>query len=122
MQDITNEADIAILIDRFYEQVLDDDELAPIFVDVAQINLDRHKGFIRSYWEKLLLQKPGYSRHTMNIHRALAEKTRLAPEHFQRWLSLFRATVDGNFSGDTADRAKLIATNIAANMQRDMVR
>jgi len=120
--DISTEEDIAVLIDSFYDRVLQDQLLAPLFLDVAKIDLDHHKGFIRSYWEKLLLKKPGYKRHTMNIHRALAAKSPLETRHFERWLNLFKQNLEENFQGDTADKARKVAEHIAANMHRDMVK
>jgi hemoglobin len=122
IRSIESEADVACMVDTFYERILADDLLAPVFIDVAGIDLEQHKHFICSYWEKLLFGKPGYQRHTMNIHRALAKKTRITPLHFQRWLGHFRQNLQDNFRGEKADLAQTIATNIAGNMQRDMVR
>ena len=108
---------IEIFVDRFYERMLQDEQLAPIFVDVAEIDLDVHLPLIRSYWEKLLLGAKGYSRHTMNIHRALHAKRDLRAEDFERWLALFQGTVEEMYQGPGAERAKRVAGHIAANME-----
>lgn len=97
--------------------MLEDPILAPIFLDVAAIDLRQHLPHIKDYWCKLLLGERNYRRHTMNIHRALHSKQTLQPEDFVRWLSFFHTTVDGHFAGPQAERAKRIATSIAGNME-----
>ncbi|HEY3698794.1 MAG TPA: group III truncated hemoglobin [Spongiibacteraceae bacterium] len=102
----------------FYGKLLRDEQLASIFIGVARIDLEKHLPLIRSYWEKLLLGRGDYRRHTMNIHRALHDKRKLQPSDFERWLGYFHATVDEQFAGEYADHAKQVASYIAANMQK----
>ncbi len=116
--DLDSPLHIKNFVDRFYGEMLKDEQLAPIFLDIADINLSKHLPLIRSYWEKLLLGRREYQRHTMNIHRAVHAKRPLTEQDFERWLALFTTTVDGYFSGDFADRAKRVATQIAGNMQK----
>lgn len=104
-------------VDAFYAKVLNDTELAPIFLDVAAIDLDVHLPHIKDYWCKLLLGDTAYKRHTMNIHRDLHSKQELNPALFERWLALFIATLDERFAGECAERARQVATSIAGNMQ-----
>lgn len=114
--DLDSTQRIKEFVDAFYAKVLNDKQLAPIFIDVADIDLDVHLPLIRSYWEKLLLGDKTYSRHTMNIHRAVHAQRVLTAADFERWRTLFVATVDANFAGDKAERAKKLARQIAANM------
>lgn len=118
--DLDSRAHIGDFVDRFYQRMLADAQLAPIFIDVARIDLDVHLPHIRDYWCKLLLGETAYQRHTMNIHRQLHRKRELQPEDFQRWLALFTATVDEGFAGEKAERAKRVATSIAQNMERSL--
>jgi len=37
-------------------------------------------------------------------------------DDFERWLELFRETVNADFTGPSADRAKTLATRIAGNL------
>jgi hemoglobin len=115
--DLDSPERIRVFIDAFYARVLADEALAPIFLDVAGIDLARHIPIICSYWEKLILGTDGYRRHTMNIHRALHAKQKLQPGDFERWLALFCATLDAGFSGPCAERARQVAMHIARNMQ-----
>jgi len=115
--DLDNKANIRRFIESFYARMLKDEQLAPIFFDVAEIDLNKHLPLICSYWEKLLLGEKGYQRHTMNIHRQLHAKHALKGENFERWLLLFVSAVDESFYGEGAERAKRIARSIAGNMQ-----
>lgn len=118
--DLDSREHIEAFVDRFYGRMLRDERLAPIFLDVARIDLDEHLPHIRAYWCKLLLGEQGYRRHTMDIHRQLHGKRPLQAEDFQRWLALFTAPVDDYYHGEKAERAKRVAASIAANMQRSL--
>ncbi len=118
--DVDSQEHIAFFVDRFYERVLDDEDLRPIFIDVAGIELSEHLPRIKAYWGKLLLGERNYRRHTMNIHRAVHDQRSFAASDFQRWLNLFTLTMDEYFEGPKAQRAKTLAANIAANMQKSL--
>lgn len=118
--DLDSRAHIEFFVDRFYERMLADEQLAPIFVDVARIDLAVHLPHIKDYWCKLLLGDAEYRRHTMDIHRQLHSKRALQAQDFERWLSFFTATVDDYFVGERAERAKQVAASIAANMQKSL--
>jgi len=115
--DLDSREKIEFFVDRFYERMLTDEQLAPIFVNVAEIDLEVHLPHIKDYWSKLLLGERRYRRHTMNIHRELHAKRTLTAEDFERWLQFFSSTVDKYFSGERAERAKRVAASIAENMQ-----
>lgn len=116
--DLDSPEQIARFVDAFYATLLRDEKLAPIFLDVAQVDLEKHKPLICQYWEKLLLGNDDYQRHTMNIHRAVHQKQNLTADDFDAWLVYFIASVDENFIGPKAERAKKVAAAIAANMQK----
>jgi len=118
--DLDSAEHIQRFVEAFYGKLLKDEQLAPIFLDVAAIDLKRHLPLIRSYWEKLLLGEGDYQRHTMNIHRAVHARRPLTGVDFERWLSFFIATVDEHFAGPKAERAKQVATHIAANMHKSL--
>ena len=117
LPDMNSRENIEFFVDRFYERLLADEQLAPIFLDVAGVDVSVHLLHIKDYWCKLLLGEKGYQRHTMNIHRQLHGKRPLRAEDFERWLEFFTTTVDAHFSGERAERAKQVAGSIAANMQ-----
>ncbi len=119
--DMDSRANIERFVDLFYERMLADEILAPIFVDVAEIDLAVHLPHIKDYWCKLLLREQGYQRHTMNIHRQLHGKRALREQDFERWLEFFVTTVDANFQGPYAERARQVAASIAANMKKSLL-
>ena len=121
LPDLDSPERIRAFIEAFYARVLADERLAPIFLDVAAIDLAKHLPIICSYWEKLILGADGYRRHTMNIHRALNARQTLEPGDFERWLALFRTTLDEGYSGPHAERARRVAGHIAHNMQVALV-
>ncbi len=118
--DLDTREHIEQFVDRFYARVLTDQHLAPIFLDVAAIDLAVHLPHIKDYWCKLLLGERAYRRHTMNIHRQLHGKQTLRAGDFQRWLDLFNATLDDGFAGEGAKRARQVAAAIAANMETSL--
>ena len=101
-------------------EVLADPQLAPIFLDVAGIQIEEHFPRIISYWEKLLLGKTDYQRHTMNIHREVDAQQQFTSEDFVRWYALFEATANQSFAGDKTERAKRVAKKIANNMAQSL--
>ena len=120
LPDLDSRENIEFFVDRFYERLLADEQLAPIFVDVAAIDLAVHLPHIKDYWCKLLLGDKRYQRHTMNIHRQLHGQRPLQAQDFQRWLEFFTSTVDTHFTGERARRAKQVAASIAANMEHSL--
>ena len=48
----------------------------------------------------------------------LNERSRLTPEHFERWVEIFRSIVDSMFEGPRADLAKTRAGFIADTLSQ----
>jgi hemoglobin len=118
--DLDSRPQIERFVDLFYARLLADAQLAPIFVDVADIDLAVHLPHIKDYWCKLLLGEQSYQRHTMNIHRQLHGKRPLQAADFDRWLAFFCATLDAHFAGERTERARQVAAAIAGNMQESL--
>ncbi len=118
-KDIETREDIDALMREFYTKVLTDEEIGYIF-EIAKLDLDTHLPIIGDFWESLLLGGKNYQmrgRNPLQIHDELNEKTPLKPEHFKRWLEIFRATVNEMFTGTRADFAKSRAEAIANRMK-----
>ena len=116
--DLDSPEHIAAFVEAFYARLLTDPRLAPLFIDVANIDIREHFPRIQAYWQKLLLGDGGYQRHTMNIHRQLHNKQALLASDFEQWLDYFIATADEYFCGEKTERAKRVASSIAANMAK----
>jgi hemoglobin len=109
LPDITSSGDIRTLVDSFYAKVNADDLLAPIFNDIAAVDWPTHLPTIYRFWETLLFGAGNYVGAPFPKHAPLP----VEQAHFDRWLSLFNATVDEHFSGPKADEAKGRAASIA---------
>jgi len=119
--DLNSPQAIARFVASFYRRLLEDEQLSPIFLDVARIDIHEHFPRIQAYWEKLLLGSKAYRRHTMDMHREVHAKQRLTESDFERWLVHFADAVDADFAGAYAERAKRVAARIAANLQTSLV-
>ena len=111
MKDITSENDVKVLVETFYGKLVTDPIVGHFFVG---LDLDHHLPRIRAFWEMVLLDKPGYATNVTDVHLKLNQRIPMKREHFDRWLSLFDATVNERFNGPKADEAKLRARSIAA--------
>ena len=70
-----------------------------------------------SFWSSVLFGEANYKGNPMLVHISLDQKTRLTPIHFERWLSLFEATLNQLFEGKTKDEAYKKASAIQGLMQ-----
>tara|TARA_R110001606_G_scaffold83958_4_gene191311 strand:- start:34516 stop:34956 length:441 start_codon:yes stop_codon:yes gene_type:complete len=120
--DLDNGAAIERMVALFYARLLADPLLAPVFVDVARIDLDQHLPVIAAYWKKMLLGEPGYRRHMMARHRAVHQRQPLTGLHHERWLGHFTATLDAHFQGPLTDRARRLAARIIDNLYAQLSR
>ncbi len=119
-RDLNTPETISELVDAFYARVLMDPTLAPMFTQVAAIDLDHHLPIIKAFWRKMLLGRPDYDRNMVARHAAVHARMPLTRRHFDRWLALFTRTLDEHFTGPGADRARTLAVRIAANMERNL--
>ena len=116
-KDITSKKDIRLLVDSFYDRVRPDPLIGHFFSTVVAVDWNKHLPVMYAFWENVLFHKGTYSGNPMVQHQALHQKCPMKPEHFQRWLQLFSATVNDLFEGDNAEVIKQRATSIATVMQ-----
>lgn len=117
-QDIADRGDVLGLLREFYGSAFCDDLLGPVFVDVAQMDLDEHLPVIGDFWETVLFRAGLYRGNALRPHQLLHTRTPLTPAHFAQWLALWEAAVDNRHSGPKAELAKLQAGRIAGAMSR----
>lgn len=119
-KDIETREDIDLLMRAFYSRAMSDEVIGYIFTDVAKLDLDHHLPIISDFWESLLFGTGAYQQHGRNplmVHRDLHQKSPLLAKHFGRWLEIFGECVDGLFTGERADYAKMRAGAIAARFR-----
>ncbi len=112
-KDIENREDIKVLVNSFYQKVKKDAVIGYLFLEVVDINWEKHLPVMYDFWEMLLLDGSAYKGAPMRPHLEINQKERLTQAHFDRWLSLFNATLDEHFEGKVTEEAKVKAWNIA---------
>jgi hemoglobin len=115
--DLTPGAGVVRLVDEFYTRVRADDCIGPIFNDVAKVNWAEHLPEMYAFWDSVLFGVPGFKGNPLAVHLVLAGRTPLTSHEFDRWVSVFHATVDELFVGPMATEAKQRAVRIATMMQ-----
>lgn len=103
-----DEASIKRLVHTFYDRVRRDELIGPIFE--AQVeDWPEHLDKLCAFWSNVVLRTGRYQGRPMQKHLRLP----IEPEHFDRWLALFRATATEIMPPDGAaifiDRANRIA-------------
>lgn len=115
--DIKNRADLETLIDSFYQKATHDELIKHFFTEVVQLNWQTHIPLIVDFWESSLFGSNNYKGNPMTAHLALNQKSPLLPQHFDRWLELWEATVNELFEGAMAEMTIARAKQIAQLMQ-----
>ena len=113
LRDIESRADCERLVRAFYGRALSDPVIGFIFVDVAKLDVEAHVPRIASFWETILLGAQSYGGGAFRPHAELNAKVALRAGHFDRWLWLWRTTVDELFEGERAELAKTHAERVA---------
>lgn len=114
--DITNRADVELLVNTFYDAVKNNAVLGYIFDDIAKIDWEHHLPVMYSFWSSILIGEHSFSGNPMEKHIALSKMTAMTTIEFNEWLMLFTQTVDSLFEGEIAEEAKIRAANIARIM------
>src|SRR4051794_41337397 len=113
MADIETRGDVERLVRAFYGRALTDPIIGWIFTDIAKLDVEAHVPQIASFWETILLGAQTYRGGAFRPHAALHLRVRLREGHFDRWLVLWRETVDELFAGERAELAKAHAERVA---------
>jgi len=87
-----DEAFIETLVDTFYARVRGDAELGPVFERAIADDWDAHLATMKRFWASVALGAGGYSGRPIPAHHK--HLPHIQPAHFERWLAVFRATLD----------------------------
>jgi hemoglobin len=109
-KEIQSRADIEHLVSEFYAKVRKDELLAPIF---AHVDWEHHTPLIVNFWSSILLGDQSYQGNPFQKHIKLP----IEAKHFDRWLMLFKRTIEENFEGEVAKEAMNRADTIAKMFQ-----
>ena len=101
-KDITDLADIKLLVDTFYDSIREDALLKDIFNNKIEDRWPQHLQKMYSFWQTVLLEEHTYNGSPFVPHAKLPVDI----AHFERWLQLFFTTIDDLFEGEKAEKAK----------------
>ena len=101
--DIATLKDIKFLVDTFYASVQQDTFLSPIFNARLSGRWEMHHRKLYRFWHTVLLLRPDYFGNPVPIHFDM----NIDERHFDEWLKIWTETIDDNFEGLIAERAKL---------------
>jgi len=117
-RDLAGRDDIEALLRRFYGTALYDDMLAEPFAEIRAWGLESHLPVMCDFWETVLFRAGRYRRNALHAHQHVQQRVPLSARHFQRWLTLWNATVDQMYRGPVAEHAKIQAARIATSLHR----
>lgn len=101
INDIENIDDIKVFIDAFYEKIREDDLLGPLFaLRIVSDAWDKHLNRMYDFWNTILFFQKNYKGNPFSKHACLP----IDSTHFDRWIYLFKLTIDDNFEGEVADK------------------
>jgi hemoglobin len=100
--DIATLKDVHFLVDQFYSAVQQDLLLGPIFNSRLSGRWEMHHRKLYRFWHTVLLRRPDYFGDPVPMHFDMNINER----HFDKWLTIWTETVDANFEGIIAERAK----------------
>lgn len=109
---------LAPFLATFYGRVRGDPLLGPVFAAaIPDADWPRHMATIEAFWSSVLFRTGRYKGNPFGRHQALGV---LHPEHFARWLALFRETATVHFIPEDAaalqDRAERIGASLKAGL------
>ena len=120
--DTVDRGNIEELVRHFYGAVLKDEMLAPIFIkflgdDLKNGKWHEHLNTLYKFWDLMMTGKRGYGGNPFPPHAFISP---LTPETFERWLALFRVSVDALFIPELADefykKAEILADQFMDNL------
>ena len=114
-KEIEEIGDIERLISLFYDKVNQDDLLSEVFNVHAKTNWESHLPKMVQFWSGILLDTSEYRGKPFDAHAKQSDH--ISPEHFKRWIALFRETIFENFEGEKAALAIQRAESIGAIFQ-----
>ena len=112
-----DEALIERLVRHFYARVRRDPELGPIFEAVIPADWEPHLRTMMAFWSSVMMMTGSFHGRPVQKHQAL---TAVRPQHFVRWLALFRHSAREVCPEPVAELFIDRAERIAESLQRAM--
>jgi len=104
-RDLAGVDDVETVVRRFYQAVIPDPTLGPIFAAMV-VDWGEHIPKLVDFWMLRLFDRPGYRGNAAGAHVPVLDRVGFGDEEMQRWLELWTETVDELFVGPVAELAK----------------
>lgn len=114
LPDITGRPDLVRLVDAFYVRVRADEGLGHVFDGIARVNWESHLPKLYDFWDTVLFRAGTFRGNPIAAHANLIPLTHMGWPLFERWLEIFRATVDEHFVGERAGHIVRCAEDMAS--------
>lgn len=108
-KEIISLEDIKKMVHTFYGKVRKDKLIGPIFNERIQDRWPQHLEKMYTFWQTVLLGEHTYFGSPFPAHASLP----ISHDHFEKWMELFRQTLDELFKGAIAEDAKWRAGKMA---------
>ena len=115
--DIGTTEDVTLLVEKFYEMLLQHDSFKDIFNNMENFSWETHIPVMVAFWENILFANDKYQGNPMIKHMQLHQRTTLTSELFDEWIAIWKETVSENFAGNNANAAMKRAEQIASVME-----
>jgi hemoglobin len=103
-RDLDSRDEILEMVTRQCADIVQDELLGPYFdFGAGHIDWKAHIGAVTDFWCHVLLYAPDYEIDVIEQHRSLHQHAPFGPDLFDRWLDVFRATVDGGWVDPNAE-------------------
>ncbi|AOW14416.1 hypothetical protein LPB72_03215 [Hydrogenophaga crassostreae] len=110
-----NRDSITRLVTRFYRDVRADNLLGPTFEGVLAGRWDAHLPRMVAFWSTVMLGTHSYKGNVYAKHMVVPGVT---PEHFTRWITLWRQHTSAAFDAASAGRFQHVAMGMASQLYR----
>jgi len=112
--DRLDDAQLQLIVDRFYARVRADERLGPIF-EGAVHDWPQHLQTLGAFWSSVMLRSGRYKGNPVAAH--LRHRAALEPALFERWLQLWAETTSELAPPAAAARLQSAARRIAESLQ-----
>lgn len=120
--DVSDAADVVVLMRQFYARVARDDILDDVFYRVAHVDWAEHMTKLTGFWSRVLFGTTGYTGDPFSAHQRIHQLEPLTPAHFARWLALFHDSLDRKWCGPNVDKMKAVAETVARAHQERLAK
>lgn len=110
-----DEGYLSQMVEEFYARIRADARLGPVFEAEIGENWEPHLERMKRFWASIALNAGSYSGKPVAVHQRLRGIER---EDFDRWLGLFRATLDDTAPTSEAVNYLMIRTERIAQSLR----